>query len=424
MIDRSNIKCNYCNTNILLRFQMGQLDIPFSFCCPKCGVNINGIRKIIDKNILELENANEINDMERIQDLDNIEYFADFSIELPHRKIRKFESFAQMYSSGFSPFMDFLQLFESGDEYLDLMNKIYDFIIFKKGNWKNIHPLYNLYFTNNISLIHSPVNSISKNYVIKNKLDAAMALHQIGVIGFNKILHLDTLNEFMEIANKIFEKEKISNVLEFMEFYEKNENIEFNLKRVVKIYDRWISDFEKFIPVVVMSLGNISSKFNKDEYGIATISFENMINFYKDSYELILDLITIAVGLNNIFERESYDNFSDDSQVKNFEKYYELVKSARINNLNKNDMFSKCININKNVRNAIAHYTYDFEASSQKIIFYDKYKGKENNVEMYLCDLANLCYENIQIIIYLNELFYNLRKLRFICNGMIPNIKF
>ena len=72
----------------------------------------------------------------------------------------------------------------------------------------------------------------------------------------------------------------------------------------------------------------------------------------------------------------------------------------------------------------ISHYTYEFDPSSQKITFYDKYKNKQNIVELYLCDLALLCYDNITILLYLNELFYNLRKIDFIQSGMKPNIRF
>lgn len=57
--------------------------------------------------------------------------------------------------------------------------------------------------------------------------------------------------------------------------------------------------------------------------------------------------------------------------------------------------FSKAIILNRNVRNAIAHFNYDFDSGSQRIIFSDKHKGRENAVELYLIDLAILCYENI-----------------------------
>lgn len=55
-------------------------------------------------------------------------------------------------------------------------------------------------------------------------------------------------------------------------------------------------------------------------------------------------------------------------------------------------------------------------------MFRDKYNGKENNVEMYLLDLAYLCYDNIIILSYLNELLYNLQKIDYIKDGLMPHI--
>ena len=75
------------------------------------------------------------------------------------------------------------------------------------------------------------------------------------------------------------------------------------------------------------------------------------------------------------------------------------------------------------MRNAIAHFNYEFDASSQKIVFKDKHKDKENTVELFLIDLALLCHDNMMILAYLDELSYTLQKVRYTKNGMHPNIK-
>jgi len=85
--------------------------------------------------------------------------------------------------------------------------------------------------------------------------------------------------------------------------------------------------------------------------------------------------------------------------------------------------FSKAIPLNRNVRNAIAHFNYEFDAGTQKITFIDKHKNKNNTVELYLIDLAFLCYENMSILMYLDELLYSLRKIHCTKMGMFPNIK-
>lgn len=417
MIDRIYIKCNYCKTNILLRFQLGEFDIPFSFNCPNCNVNINGIRRIVSNNFIELNNAIQVEETEP-------EYYEDLAVELPHRKIQKYVSFETMYYNGISPFMDMIKLFKDPQDYMNIMKSIGSFMAFKVNDWDLIKSLYDLYFGNRIDLIQDPIIKFSPNYIVNNKLDATMALHQLTIVGLNKILESNSLEEFMKYSSKIMGKENIAEVKKFVKFIKNNMDFDFELKRIIKVYSRWIEDFEKYIPIVTISLGNLREKFNKENYGIATMSFENMINFYKDTYELLLDMVTFAVGLNNIFTRGKYDSFSDKTDILNFEKYNNLVKSQRLKALIQEEPFSKCISMNRNVRNAIAHYTYDFDSKSQKIYFYDKHKNNESIVELYLCDLALLCYDNIRILVYLNELFYSLRKIDFIESGMIPNIRF
>lgn len=416
MIDRLCIKCNFCKIKILLRFQMGEFDIPFSFSCPVCNVNISGLR-IIKNNSIELNNATLIGEEEP-------KYFADLSVEFPHRKIQKYTSFESMYSNGSTPFMNAINLFKNPQDYMDIVESIGRFASFKDNDWNLLKSLYDLYFGNRIDLIKETILKFSPNYIVNNKLDVAMALHQLSVIGLNRILPQNSLKEFMNYSNKVMGKEKIFEVKEFVHFLKDNMNFDFELKRIVKIYSRFIEDFERYIPILTISLGGLREKFNKEDYGIATISFENMINFYKDTYELLLDMIIIAIGLNNIFIRGKYDQFSGNANVSSFKEYNNLIKSQRLKSLIKDEPFSKCIEMDKNIRNAIAHYTYDFDSSSQKIRFYDKYRGNENVVELYLCDLAFLCYDNITILVYLNELFYNIRRLDFLENGMFPNIRF
>jgi len=417
MVDHSFVKCNYCKTNIFLRFQRWYFDIPFDFCCPECKVHIHGIKKIVNENVLKINNATEVE-----ENLDKIDYYGDFSVELPHKKITKFESIEQIASEGFSPFMNMVSVFKSGKDYFELVESMSHFLAFREHTWNKMEPLYDLYFNDKIDLIRKPVLQICSEYTVENKLDVAMALHQLTIIGFNKILDKNALKEFMEVSKKIMNNEKTLKVIEFIDFLKNNKELDADLKRIVKIYSRWIKDFEKYIPMVVIALGGKIQNLNKETYGIATTSFEDMKAFYSDSYEVILDMITIAIGLNNIFLRGDYNIFSDKSNVKNFEEYMKQIKSDRMKSLIAGEIFSKYIKMHRHIRNAIAHYSYEFDSSSQKIIFYDKHRGKENNVELYLCELALLCYDNIVILIYLNELFYNLRKIEFLENGMFPNI--
>lgn len=417
MVDNTCVQCNYCKIRIRLRFQMGYFDIPFDICCPECGVHISGVRRIIDESSIELHNANLI-----VCPLDDVDYYADFSVELPHSKIKKFVSQDEIIKNGFSPFMMTMQLFKD-DIYFQLTQKMGNTLSFRDDMWPRISALYDLLFSRKIELMKEPLHSISERFVVKNELDAMMALHQTCVMGFNKMLPDGTLQEFIDLSKIIYRDDVVHQLGSLIDILGKKEYFEFTSKRLIKIYTRWLSDFEKYMSATILELGNAKDSFDREKYGIATTSFENVMSFYADSYELILDMIDIAVLLNNVTVRGDYNKFSPRANVKDFSGYFKQAKSERVKSMLENEPFGKVIPLNRNIRNAIAHYTYDFDSSSQRITFVDKYKNKESKVETYLIDLAMLCYENMRILIYLDELMYSLQKWDYIRAGMKPNIK-
>ena len=425
MVEHTFVHCEYCKTKILLRFQMGYFDIPFDFCCPGCGVHINGIKRIVNDHDITINNA-----LIAEEDLDSLDYYADFSVELPHAKTTQFESIEALVKTKFSPFMLTASLYE-GDAYLKLIEDMKGFLAFRSSCWSKLTPLFDLFFNKKVALTQEHFLKLSSRFVVKNDLDALMALHQTTVLGMNTILPDGTLGKFIDASKQIGAPNVLLKMDDLITSLGGNEYFNSVSKRLVKIYDRWIVNFEKYIPATMLSLGNVATKLDKDIFGIATTSFEDMIRFYSDSYELILDYIDVAIGLNNIVVRGNHNAFTANAIrvnkktpcVGNFEDYREITKASRLNLLVDNEPFSKAIPLNRNVRNAIAHFNYDFNAGTQKIIFSDKYKSNDNTVELYLIELALLCYENISILVYLDELLYSIQKIHYTKLGMFPNIK-
>lgn len=424
MIAHTFVQCDYCKKKILLRFQMGYFDIPFDICCPNCGVHINGTKRIVNGHDATINNASVID-----EDLESLDYYSDFSVELPHAKTAQFESLDSLMKTNFSTFLLTTSLYE-GDTYFELVKHMKDFLSFRTSCWQKLTPLYDLFFNEKVELTKEHFLKLSSRFVVKNELDALMALHQTTVIGMNTILPSGILGEFIDVSKKINTASTLTKVDALIASLGKKY---FNSvsKRLIKIYDRWITNFEKYIPATMLVLGNATEKLDKNTFGIATTSVEDMLDFYADSYELILDYIDVAIGLNNIVIRGDHNAFPTNTIrvnkktpcVGSFEDYREIIKSSRLNLLVDSEPFSKAIPLNRNVRNAIAHFNYEFDSVTQKITFIDKYKNKNNTVELYLIDLAFLCYENMSVLVYLDELLYSLRKIHCTKMGMFPNIK-
>lgn len=425
MIAHTFSQCSFCKTKILLRFQVGNFDIPFDICCPKCGVHICGVQKIVDDHTLTINNATIID-----EELERVDYYADFSVEFPHAKTNRFKSIESLMKTKFSPFMLTSSLYE-GDKYFELIKHMREFLSFRASYWPQLTPLFDLFFNGKIALTQEHFLKLSSRFVVKNDLDALMALHQTTVLGMNTILPDGTLGKFINASKQICAPDILLKIDDLITTLGGDEYFNSVSKRLVRIYDRWIVNFEKYIPATMLSLGNAVEKLDKDTFGVATTSFEDMLKFYADSYELILDYIDVAIGLNNIVVRGDHDIFPANTVrvnkktpcVCSFADYREIVKSSHLKLLVDNEPFSKAIPLNRNVRNAIAHFSYEFNAGTQKITFSDKYKSNDNTIELYLIELSLLCYENMSILVYLDELLYTLRKIHYTKQGMFPNIK-
>ena len=416
MIKSTIVKCNFCNEKILLRFQIGYFNIPFDFSCPNCDVSIHGIKKI-NKNNLIISNAKEIS-----EEINNARFYGNFSTEFLNKKVSKFNCLEDIINNGTSPFMNTTMMFEDYKKYQNIMEKMGKFLRFKESFLNKINPLHELFFNKKIDLIEKPLLEFSENYIIKNELDAEIALHQLITMGMNHIMPSNTLKEYTDIANKLMLGKEINEIINFFEFVETKINIKELSEKIIQIYDRWINDFEKYMAVIILSIANKADQIDKEKYGISTTNFKDMRTFYADSYELILEMITFPVGLNNIIKRRNYDCFPNDLKINNFKAFFNSTKYQRIEALKTDEEFSKYLNINNNVRNSIAHFDYKINNETQLITFYDKYESSEKIIEMYLFDFALLCYENIKFIVYLNELFYNIKKISYIKNGLRPNI--
>lgn len=410
------MKCNFCNENILLRFQLGYFDIPFDFNCPNCGVSIHGIKKV-SENYLQVNNAKEVS-----EGIGNVKFFGNFSTEFLNKKISKFNGLENMFTNGAGPYINTAIIFGDYYEYQTVMKDMEKFFHFRESFLNKIKPLYQLFFNEKLDLIVKPLLGFSENYIIKNYLDAEITLHQLITIGMNHIMPSNTLRDYIDIANKLILGEEINETINFIEFFETKINTRELSEKIIEMYDRWINDFEKYMSVIILSIASKTGEVDKEKYGISTINFKDMRSFYADSYELILEMIIIPVGLNNIIERKNYDCFPDGSKINSFKTFFDNTKYQRVYALNDEEEFSKYLNINNNIRNSIAHFDYKINNETQLITFYDMYKSSEKIIEMYLFDFALLCYENIKFIVYLNELFYNIKKINYIKNGLRPNI--
>ncbi|MGT2907920.1 SEC-C metal-binding domain-containing protein [Streptococcus dentiloxodontae] len=431
------ILCSTCKRCINLRIQMGNFPVDFALNCPECKTEITG-RVEFKPFDITLTNAQILD-----KDVPNYDKLTEFPIwcleisaEFPTRKLHLRES----PFDGLAPFMAQMARMSKKDDLTDIKKfqntSIFaDFIRDKKLD--NFKRLYNLYWNQQDRYLYPELNRLLSDYRgltpitdVKNISDATMVLHQLFLTtsGINFILGEHSLSEYTELSNCIYKSEQHRK-----ELLKYSNYIACNFDMIERTAFDKITAFAKIyqilIPVVtLMNVGNYEN-LNQDEAGISAANYKELNEFYASSYEWILDNINLVIALNNIFERNSYNEcyngkkYRDDLE-KITTKFQKISQhNPKQSYLNISEQFSKPVSsLNNKIRNAIQHYSSQVDIDNQEIIFKDEYGGRVRVEKYSIVDFAKLCIINFSLIFYILEIVYTFRKLKLITDGFTPTI--
>lgn len=384
---------------------MGYFDIPIEFSCPRCGTKLSG-KKFTDFRF-------EINNAVECDESDEYEYYQTFSVEFPHRKIVKKDPDQKIIIDGFSPFM--LTFSTVGQEYPKIMEKLNKYLEYLDNIWPNLKIAYDLFDHKKYQYMDEHFQKISDKYIIDNELNGLMALHHIKTQNTLYITPKLINDKIYGLTKEITCLTVKNNTIEFIDRLNRELFFTNSFNRYLEIMNLWNENFLNFFPAIVLYLGNAADKIDKKKYGMSTISYDKLMDFYSKSYELIADMSILICGMNNIFHRGDYNLFL--SKQMDFDKLMSPRKLDRLAHINGDERFSLNIQLNNKVRNAISHFTRQIDNNTQLITFDDRNKINE----MYLMDLAILCVENYYVLLYLDEIAYILKRNDLTYKGQIFN---
>lgn len=420
MVKNHYSKCKYCNTKFRLRFQVGSHSIPVSFSCPNCSVKISGAIIIKDdKPRIEckIPNLMEI-------DEETADYVVEQSLEFFQRKIYKEEM-----KFDISPFMKMAMAINDFEQIQSSFDKINRVFLFKQTKLQTIIDISEITKSKKDLIAIDYCKKKFPRNNIKNILDCYMKVHQELVMGCAPLLPDSMLSDFSSMSRKMLTEvlikapEKTDEMYTFLSDDDKLSNYEENMFEVIIDF---ISMFDKFIPLVISMKTDTLRDINQEEYGISTIGFDELKDFYSKSYELILKSIDVVFILNNLTVRGDYSNIVGNDTFKTFDDIYDKTNksSKKIEKLiSESDPFSEYItDVSSIIRNSIDHESYEVDDINQKIKFIDKFKDRERIEEISFIDFAKKCYDNFIMSIYISELLYNLKKFKYITyDGLMPN---
>ena len=418
MVRNSFYECDICHTKLLIRYQVGRIDIPVEIYCPHCNTRIYGNISIENEEGIK-ENINNASYIEI--ELNECDYIAELSTEFLSDKIIP-------YTSDYVPISPFLKSNPFDPDQITSTQNGISLVAESKSICNLINVIFNLLRNNNYEYVRSFIEKTEGTYIsefkknhsttlIKNQLDALMYCKEL-------------MYTFMLRSLPYGKKDLIQNKLNFIGSMQNNMKPEFKklikyfnenhlfdgfLSKMPSIIEKYFSLFRQLAPVY-----NCYKNFediDQKEKGITTLNIEDLHDFYVDAYEAIIENSDILFALDNIKKRFSFNNFG--KGIQDFKKEI-LSYGSKFNKYTKmlelSHEFAKDFDgiFNNIVRNSNAHNSVKINGLEQTITFIDKYNGRQRQLDMTFLDFGKNCVDIYVSLLVLWEYYYTVIKYKYL----------
>jgi len=409
MVHNDFIQCIVCGEVINFRVQASKMNIPILINCPVCTSQIRG--NFQSMKLENLVNAKMINHFDT--KLVDMVWSFELSAELPTRKVLKKSFTVGTEDVNFFELSPFMKLSMSmGDDTpksLQSPMRLIQFI--ESGKWHLVISLLKIVNNNKFEYAIPAINrelpkSLSAYKSVSDDISSVVAIHQMLMTdsGIENVIGIDVLREYSELGNTIialFKSHKIT-----------TDNIEdFNISKFntefLTLMDSLSVLFPKLLPILSLRAANKIDNIPDNLNAITTVDAESLNDMYARTYEFILRHLNVIYLLNNLLSRGNTKKFAKSKTEEEFNNYSAFNKIQTF--LIQSERFSKPIrSINNKIRNAIQHYDYVINYNDQTIHYHDR----NRDINLTYIELGNMILENVSAIFYLNELIYNLERIK------------
>lgn len=418
---RSYYSCDVCGHITLVRAQYGWLDShPIRYTCGHCKILIKGVAFLDQKNAgfrIKIENAS------LVSHENGADFYIETSGELLTEKLQPFNSEIHWYIP--PPF--FQGLWGMGDpesgygKFASFKQNVMNFLYNIKNDWPRVRRINELWHHENHEYLVQEIRKVlpKMQFPMNNRLEYLRGVHFVTRLFLQPIISFDHNELIFKELNTINEQNP-ENILEFSKYYQ--EHYRRYDKRILRVIEHFSEIFKFLIPAFGLTYYHGIPEELYEEKGMTTAAFEDIKEFYIDTYELVSEILPIIVGYNNSKYRNNFKKMSDSKPKYEFHKFFEAPKGKKVEYVDGTEVFDHLIvvgSIDNKIRNAIGHNTYEFDGVSQ-LIKYDPV-GKNNPSDIrsiYLVQFASKCLSIFQTLSHIWELLYQTEKILYVSQGM------
>ncbi|RKH08391.1 hypothetical protein D7V97_19550, partial [Corallococcus sp. CA053C] len=423
-VSRQIVQCQVCETLTIIRIQIGYLEQhPLRVPCGSCGILISGTAFINQDKIdfrVEYQNATQVPG-------DTGDFHIEASPEFLTEKLKKLEK------GGVPIFMSPFMIALSGlghEGYEAFRHSTIRFSHLVREDWPRLRRINELWLGRKLPLLAKEVAGLLpvEQFPMKNELQCLMAIRRLNLFFLQSVLDS---KRFESTCDLIFGEQKNSTTAKISQLTELAENLDkrgvlhrFD-ERILLVFGQFVDRFNYMIPALGLRFYKTLDPDILVQRGITTTSFEDLKQFFVDSYELAADLLTLLVGWNNVSVRGSWNQmFPKRKDVQTLDQFEDKPKGIRIQQfLTGAEAFDSLVKPQLDVplRNAIAHGTYRYDGVSQQITYYPSgHETESDKQSIYLICFVRKCLDQFDSIHSLYELLYQTRKLLFLKAGQVP----
>jgi len=427
LVVTSDYKCDVCNKVTRIKIQVGWLEYyPIRIKCVNCKISIFGSVVIDQTNIkyeVQLKNVHEIQ-----FDSEKPDYIIEVSGELLTEKIKKYDSHLE---NQFPPF------FKSGVGLMGYNNidefktNTTNFLLKINHEWPKIKRANELWFDKNYEYLSNEIHFFLNptQFPSDNDLEILRSIHFLNArftINISSKYFNEITNEIFKLLNEILEKGHSKELFRLAEFF-KNDLFNYE-KKIFRIISRFVEKYNFFIPILGTEYyqndfeeGNIIK-----ELGVTTVDFEDIKSFYIDTFEDIGEILNLLACYNNLIHRNNFLNMKQDVEknIQDIKDYAAMRnKGKKLKFFNGTEKFDQIFvsKLNNRLRNAIGHMSYEYDTSTQKLVYYPSGKHNEGNEEViFLNEFILECINLMRSCMGLSEIVYQTQKFLFVKEGNIP----
>ncbi len=393
---------------MLTRTQVGWLnEHPVRLHCGRCNILLSGTARFSSpppQADVVFDNAESVEEAIPA-------YYAEVSGELLTVKLSPYDGNPYRPPSFFHAAIDPMGF----DGFGAFKTRTLKFLAHSKESWPLVRRVNELWRDGNHKFLPEQCRQVlpEKQFPLNSTLEILRGVHQVNLLFLSPVLDDDRFEASTSFYFKVRREIVRGPLFSMVQALEERSLLPQYEAKLFERIEAFSAVFRYLIPIFGTRFYQPDRK-SYDGKGVTTASFEDVKQFYLDTYEVVTEVATLVAAYNNVRHRGDYTAMLPvRKDVKTLDDFESKTKASRLEYFSRGEDFDRFISPipDNKLRNTIGHNSYRFDGARQLLIYNPDLKGKpEKALEKEFVAFLQECWNLFLIVVDLAELVYQARK--------------